>query len=194
VSMQSWDLRPEALKIPMTASTPRGSVRPRLRGRCCDQGTTWTPSWRATHSHYVICWSSSTVKRMALPTKGRVIIHTTAGELDIELWSKVCYLHRPSVVGSEDVTLLRKPPKPAGTSSRLLWKVCESITQPSGNSYGIVIKGYYDGVNFHRYATVQNPCTVRDTLTCYFEDRAKFPCADWRQDRYRCRRRVILRR
>ena len=27
---------------------------------------------------------------MALPTKGRVIIDTTVGELDIELWSKVC--------------------------------------------------------------------------------------------------------
>ena len=26
---------------------------------------------------------------MALPTKGRVIINTTAGEIDIELWSKV---------------------------------------------------------------------------------------------------------
>ena len=29
---------------------------------------------------------------MALPTKGRVIIDTTVGELDIELWSKVCRL------------------------------------------------------------------------------------------------------
>ena len=27
---------------------------------------------------------------MALPTKGRVIIDTTVGEIDIELWSKVC--------------------------------------------------------------------------------------------------------
>jgi peptidyl-prolyl cis-trans isomerase SDCCAG10 len=26
---------------------------------------------------------------MALPTKGRVIIETTAGEIDVELWSKV---------------------------------------------------------------------------------------------------------
>ncbi|KAI6001147.1 cyclophilin-like domain-containing protein [Pisolithus albus] len=25
---------------------------------------------------------------MALPTKGRVLIHTTAGEIDVELWSK----------------------------------------------------------------------------------------------------------
>ena len=28
---------------------------------------------------------------MALPTKGRVIIDTTVGEIDIELWSKVCH-------------------------------------------------------------------------------------------------------
>ena len=28
---------------------------------------------------------------MALPTLGRVIIETTVGELDIELWSKVLY-------------------------------------------------------------------------------------------------------
>lgn len=27
---------------------------------------------------------------MALPTRGRVIIDTTAGEIDVELWSKVC--------------------------------------------------------------------------------------------------------
>jgi hypothetical protein len=27
---------------------------------------------------------------MALPTNGRVVINTTAGEIDIELWSKVC--------------------------------------------------------------------------------------------------------
>ena len=26
---------------------------------------------------------------MALPTRGRVIVDTTAGEIDIELWSKV---------------------------------------------------------------------------------------------------------
>ncbi len=29
---------------------------------------------------------------MALPTNGRVIIDTTVGEIEIELWSKVCYL------------------------------------------------------------------------------------------------------
>jgi hypothetical protein len=29
---------------------------------------------------------------MALPTNGRVIVETTAGEIDIELWSKVTSL------------------------------------------------------------------------------------------------------
>lgn len=33
---------------------------------------------------------------MALPTNGRVIVETTVGEIDIELWSKVRV--RPSVV------------------------------------------------------------------------------------------------
>ena len=33
-----------------------------------------------------VCTSS---QDMTLPTKGRVIIDTTAGEIDIELWSKV---------------------------------------------------------------------------------------------------------
>lgn len=29
------------------------------------------------------------LKSMALPTNGRVIIETTSGEIDMELWSKV---------------------------------------------------------------------------------------------------------
>ncbi|KAG5341549.1 hypothetical protein C0989_009622 [Termitomyces sp. Mn162] len=33
---------------------------------------------------------------MALPTNGRVIIDTTVGEIDIELWSKVDYVHIPN--------------------------------------------------------------------------------------------------
>lgn len=30
---------------------------------------------------------------MALPTKGRVILNTTVGEIEIELWSKVQSYH-----------------------------------------------------------------------------------------------------
>ncbi|KAF8649482.1 hypothetical protein AX16_005770 [Volvariella volvacea WC 439] len=47
---------------------------------------------------------------MALPTKGRVIIDTSAGEIDIELWSKVCDPFAPS---NEPVVL----PKPIPTGS-----------------------------------------------------------------------------
>lgn len=32
---------------------------------------------------------------MALPTNGRVILDTTVGEIDIELWAKVNHLNAP---------------------------------------------------------------------------------------------------
>ena len=59
---------------------------------------------------------------MSLPTRGRVIINTTAGELDIELWSRV--RNRPY-----HWNLLRPEPRPrnvqrhAETSSRSPWRV-----------------------------------------------------------------------
>ena len=59
---------------------------------------------------------------MALPTRGRVIINTTAGELDIELWSRVrnrpyhCNLLRPE-------TRSRNVRRHAETSSRSPWRV-----------------------------------------------------------------------
>lgn len=52
---------------------------------------------------------------MALPTKGRVIIDTTAGEIDVELWSKVCakqlvdvrYFMKSDIIGNtKDVSQL----------------------------------------------------------------------------------------
>ena len=36
---------------------------------------------------------------MALPTNGRVIIETTAGEIDIELWSKVSNVDWDNMAG-----------------------------------------------------------------------------------------------
>ena len=39
-----------------------------------------------------LLWST-----MALPTKGRVIIDTTVGELDIELWAKVIHICRETL-------------------------------------------------------------------------------------------------
>ncbi len=47
---------------------------------------------------------------MALPTKGRVIIDTTVGEIDIELWSKVLYL-RLSIHCLELNILRKETPK-----------------------------------------------------------------------------------
>lgn len=40
---------------------------------------------------------------MALPTKGRVILETTVGDIDIELWAKVCARFLPQ--GSLVLTL-----------------------------------------------------------------------------------------
>ena len=48
---------------------------------------------------------------MALPTNGRVIIETTAGEIDIELWSKVPNSF-PSIPEDHELkSRLRKHPK-----------------------------------------------------------------------------------
>ena len=47
---------------------------------------------------------------MALPTKGRVIIDTTAGEIDIELWSKV-RSHVSSCVTVRSETFTQETPR-----------------------------------------------------------------------------------
>ena len=63
---------------------------------------------------------------MALPTHGRVLLDTTAGDIDIELWSKV----RPRKVAlytrmpCEHHATLRKRRKHAGISLRWPWRVC----------------------------------------------------------------------
>ena len=48
---------------------------------------------------------------MALPTKGRIILETTVGEIDIELWFKVRVLRPPAVH-----PFLQETPQNAGTS------------------------------------------------------------------------------
>lgn len=69
---------------------------------------------------------------MALPTHGRVLLDTTAGDIDIELWSKVRgrdgdeRLNVSPLVNGFVTThplLCRKHRKRAGTSSRWPWKV-----------------------------------------------------------------------
>lgn len=68
---------------------------------------------------------------MALPTKGRVIIDTTVGEIDIELWSKVRDRVLPSLwdgmlcATSLNSFTCRKHRKRVGTLSHWLWRVCE---------------------------------------------------------------------
>jgi hypothetical protein len=78
---------------------------------------------------------------MALPTNGRVVIDTTAGEIDIELWSKVCI-----AVVQYMVWLLRYTPrkhqKHAGTSLHSRWKVRDCLCsepKPPGSFGGQVI-------------------------------------------------------
>lgn len=56
-------------------------------GECTESTIDQTP----TTNHYTIGLTRNTKYslEMALPTHGRVILNTTAGEIDIELWSKV---------------------------------------------------------------------------------------------------------
>jgi len=88
---------------------------------------------------------------MALPTKGRVIIDTTVGEIDIELWSKVCQLN---LLRAEEFQL---------TSQRVLGNTqnmsefhcvghgrCVNHRGLNEKQYEHPPLGYYDGVIFHR--------------------------------------------
>ncbi|KAJ3575564.1 hypothetical protein NP233_g1011 [Leucocoprinus birnbaumii] len=68
---------------------------------------------------------------MALPTKGRVIIDTTVGEIDIELWSKV-WFHAPYVYAIVYTVHAKETPK-----------TCR-------NFLALAMEGYYDNVIFHR--------------------------------------------
>ena len=84
---------------------------------------------------------------MALPTRGRVIIETTVGEVDMELWSKVCALAR-----LESRDLLTPPP---GNPQDMPQFHCASYGRCEGYlTYFLHVLtldlGYYDGVIFHR--------------------------------------------
>ena len=115
---------------------------------------------------------------MALPTHGRVLLDTTAGDIDIELWSKVRgrdgdeRLNVSLLVNGFVTThppLRRKHRKRAGISSRWPWKVTCATTVvlfallvPNRSHvffFCATMKqttptktttGYYDGVIFHR--------------------------------------------
>ena len=89
---------------------------------------------------------------MALPTRGRVIINTTVGELDIELWSRV----RNKLCRHEHILRSESRPRSvqrhAETSSRSLWRVSFRPPPPSIPVVhsSSLRQGYYDGVVFHR--------------------------------------------
>ncbi|KAL0953337.1 hypothetical protein HGRIS_004582 [Hohenbuehelia grisea] len=68
---------------------------------------------------------------MALPTRGRVIINTTVGEIDVELWSKV----------RTDLCIL--PYLQVDNGPQETPKTCR-------NFLALSMEGYYDGVIFHR--------------------------------------------
>lgn len=70
--------------------------------------------------HLGLCQYSFPYSSMALPTNGRVIIDTTAGEIDIELWAKVCSCILNPCVYS--LSPRRRHRKHAGISLRLPWK------------------------------------------------------------------------
>ncbi|KAH0836485.1 cyclophilin-like protein [Lanmaoa asiatica] len=69
---------------------------------------------------------------MALPTHGRVILNTTAGEIDIELWSKVCTSFSARLLRAQILVHSKETPK-----------ACR-------NFIALALEGYYDGVIFHR--------------------------------------------
>jgi hypothetical protein len=64
---------------------------------------------------------------MVLPTIGRVIIDTTVGEIDIELWSKVGYKNIKNAMTLKK-NYNRKHQKHVATSSHWQWRVCEFLS------------------------------------------------------------------
>ena len=64
---------------------------------------------------------------MALPTKGRVIIDTTAGEIDVELWSKVCDKQPVDCGVFHEECYYRKHQRRVETSLRWHWKVGRAV-------------------------------------------------------------------
>ena len=92
---------------------------------------------------------------MALPTQGRVLLDTTAGDIDIELWTKVrdainnvCLLVTNTCFAGSTESMPEFHSVGHGRYALLplsrpyIW-LC--------NSYNtVVLTGYYDGIIFHR--------------------------------------------
>ena len=75
-----------------------------------------------------LCVTCTGCFSMTLPTRGRVIINTTAGELDIELWSRVRSLSRHSVPLLRSENECRNVRRHAETSSPSPWRVSFRFT------------------------------------------------------------------
>jgi len=128
---------------------------------------------------------------MALPTNGRVIIETTAGEIDIELWSKVYSittspLSRISNILAGNTENMPKLPSPGDGG------FVSSFDAPGYSTDMKVYLGYYDGVIFHRYDAIYR--VLANVELTRLKNRPRVLSSDRRQDWNRSRWRVILRR
>jgi cyclophilin family peptidyl-prolyl cis-trans isomerase len=83
----------------------------------------------------------------SLPTSGRVLIQTTLGDIEVELWSKVS--QRAPTNGNVTEFGHRNVQKRVEILLRWLWKVFHSPALNERASYWRCA-GYYDGVVFHR--------------------------------------------
>ena len=85
---------------------------------------------------------------MSLPTKGRVLIVTTVGDIEIELWATVL-TSLSSIINSEpsvgDPQSVSKLHRTCSRGYASFTTRCESY-----ESNFAFFKGYYDGVIFHR--------------------------------------------
>lgn len=87
---------------------------------------------------------------MALPTHGRVILNTTVGEIDIELWSKVCTKLAMRRLCAQLVMHLKETPKACRNFIALALEGAYSSSFYSLTLTSRFLAGYYDGVIFHR--------------------------------------------
>ena len=71
---------------------------------------------RSQRNNFLVAYSRSPQVFMALPTQGRVLLDTTAGDIDIELWSKVRDVTNNVRFACNKFNVRRKHRKHAGIS------------------------------------------------------------------------------
>lgn len=87
---------------------------------------------------------------MALPTHGRVILNTTAGEIDIELWSKVRTRLSTRQLRAQMEALSKEAPKACRNFIALALEGVYNSALHNLRLTSRQLAGYYDGVIFHR--------------------------------------------